>query len=234
MNLRLLTYNIHGCKDVYGCDSEKNLLEIIQSVDADIVALQEVERHDKPDLDFLERINALGYTKIIYGKTMRRSDCDYGNLLLIRGERVRATSRVYVNFSNEPRGLVLAHFNKGPMRIQVANTHLGLKASERKSQAEELIAALSELSESPSPQLTILLGDLNEWLPSRAYFQRLCTSFEYKTEVRTFPSRLPIFALDRVFIRGPLLNVAPLRIGHKHMTTASDHRPLALELTTLT
>jgi endonuclease/exonuclease/phosphatase family metal-dependent hydrolase len=104
------------------------------------------------------------------------------------------------------------------------NTHLGLKKRERETQLKTIIQLLNRESAVP----TLLAGDFNEW-------KRMIVSHplrELEREINmvpyqgTFPARLPLFPLDRIFYRG---NIHLLDF-HVHKSSlsriASDHLPL--------
>jgi endonuclease/exonuclease/phosphatase family metal-dependent hydrolase len=100
----------------------------------------------------------------------------------------------------------------------------------RKRQAERLAAFLA--SEVPPGAPTIVAGDFNDWgerldpLMTRAGLQRARCATPLP---RTFPSRLPLFALDRFYIRG--LRCLRLQAARgPAWVRMSDHLPLIAEL----
>ena len=72
----------------------------------------------------------------------------------------------------------------------------------------------------------VLLGDVNEWFPAASALRRLHARFGRGRGVRTFPSRRPLLALDRVWVQPR----AALTAVHAHRSplarVASDHLPL--------
>jgi len=85
----------------------------------------------------------------------------------------------------------------------------------------------------PPDDLVVLAGDFNDWGerlggPIRAMGLR-CAEYAGSPPQRTFPSRLPLFSLDRIYARG-------LRCVGTHVPRGpvwarmSDHLPLVAEL----
>lgn len=225
--MRILTYNIHGCVGLDFREDPKRILEIIRDANADIVGLQEVYHHDALDRSFLRALEELPYATVIYGKTMRKTSADYGNLLLLRDEPENIERIELPSNGGEPRGAIIAdtHCDGKPLRIIV--THLSLGFSQRKRQTAALLKHLPP--ESPDTRC-ILMGDLNEWLPVLPYFRKFCSHFDIISSSRTFPVRPTLIALDRIALRGSFRDCR-FRVGDSPAAKiASDHRPLIAEV----
>jgi endonuclease/exonuclease/phosphatase family metal-dependent hydrolase len=72
----------------------------------------------------------------------------------------------------------------------------------------------------------VVLGDINEWLPLSRPLRWLNALLGHSPRERTFPSRWPLFALDRVWVRP---RHALLAFGAHHSplaVQASDHLPV--------
>jgi endonuclease/exonuclease/phosphatase family metal-dependent hydrolase len=114
-------------------------------------------------------------------------------------------------------------------RIQVVATHLGLRPGERSRQARLLLERL----EGSSVDLSALLGDLNEWQLWGGALGWLRRRFRDSRgpAPRTYPARLLLFALDRIWVRpaDALLGVQAHRTRLARL--ASDHLPLKAFLT---
>lgn len=73
-----------------------------------------------------------------------------------------------------------------------------------------------------------MLGDFNE--PFRSVgLGRLVESFRLREPEATYPSRVPLLALDRM-AHSPDLSLRPLPIPWKKGVQVSDHLPLLAEL----
>ena len=105
--------------------------------------------------------------------------------------------------------------------LRIVATHLGLRPVERRLQVRRL------LDEFDTPRMpVVLMGDINEWLVWGRPLRWLTSHFKPAQAPPTFPSRRPVFALDRIWMhpRWRLLRV------HAHRSrlarVASDHLPL--------
>ncbi len=92
----------------------------------------------------------------------------------------------------EPRRAIAARILSDQGEVKVIATHLGLSIHERHAQAH----ALAELVQ---PTRTLVLGDFNDWFwvkSVRGVLARICP---VRTRLRTFPARLPLMRLDRIY-----------------------------------
>jgi endonuclease/exonuclease/phosphatase family metal-dependent hydrolase len=109
------------------------------------------------------------------------------------------------------------------MRIIAA--HLGLLRRSRSQQAGALLEATHTVV-----RPTVLLGDLNEWWLWGRPVRWLHAQFRRTPAPRTFPSRLPMFALDRLWVR-PRSLLQRLAVHRSPLARiASDHLPLVATL----
>lgn len=81
----------------------------------------------------------------------------------------------------------------------------------------------------------IIAGDFNDWKLRGNRTLRLQRDLHEAFErhhgllARTYPARLPLLALDRIYLRNAESH-APRILGHKPWTHLSDHLPLAVEV----
>jgi len=197
----------------------------IRSLDADIIALQEVD--GAPGLRTVSiqmtDLAAAGHYLAIPGPTMIRSARSYGNALLTRLEIERVQRFDLSLPEREPRGLIDACLRTpGGQRLRCVATHLGLSARERRQQIKTLLGVLQDGWGGP----LVLMGDFNAWAPfSRVErtFSRLVGS---SPRPRSFPAGFPLLALDRIWIH-PSELLVELRAEKTPLTRqASDHLPL--------
>src|SRR5690606_7371943 len=106
VRLVVATYNIHRCVGTDGRLDESRVERVLRELDADIIALQEVETVADGGLDLLARFaHDTGMTAIA-GSTMSRAEADYGNALLSRLP-VRGSERHDISVArHEPRGAI--------------------------------------------------------------------------------------------------------------------------------
>lgn len=221
--LSVATWNVHGFVGADGRRDLPRVLEILRSLEADVIALQEVDA-GKGEVDAFETLGPELGLAAIAGPTLSRSGGPYGNLLLTR-HPVRHLAKVDLSQPGcEPRGAIDACIEMEGMPVRVLATHLGLRRHERSRQALALCRAL-DLREKGA-RLRVLLGDLNEWMrPLGATgLAPLVRRFARRTRQRTFPARAPVFALDRVLVGGgDAVELRARVVGGRRVRAASDH-----------
>lgn len=228
--IEVASYNVHGGVGTDGRFMPKRVAGVLNEIAADIIALQEVESRTT-GFDMLRFLAEHTGYHAIPGPTLVRPDGEYGNALLTRFAPL-STRRLDLSVPRrEPRGAIDAmlactvsegeHF---PLRVIA--THLGLWPKERRLQVKRLLSSLREQPGVP----TVLLGDVNEWFLWGRPLRWLHAYFERAPHVATFPSRLPVFALDRIWSspRAVLVSVASHR--SELARCASDHLPLVSRL----
>jgi len=227
MTVRLViaSYNIHGGVGLDRRFVPRRIADVLAELAADIVALQEVESR-ATGFDMLGYLrDATGYAAVA-GPTLVRADGDFGNALLTRLP-IRRVRLIDLNVDRrEPRGAIDARLEADGMPLRVVATHLGLRPAERREQVQRLLIELRGATDAP----TILAGDLNEWFLWGRPLRWLHGHFGETPARATFPSSLPLFALDRLWtapadaLRGVRAHASRLA---RH---ASDHLPLVAEL----
>ncbi|HLO64437.1 MAG TPA: hypothetical protein VK165_15875, partial [Azonexus sp.] len=107
--------------------------------------------------------------------------------------------------------------------IRVFVTHLGLRPAERRYQVRRMLELIAEV---PADQAVVVLGDINEWLPVGRPLRWMHALLGQAPAERSFPARLPVFALDRVWVRPywALLAFGTHRTAGARI--ASDHLPV--------
>jgi endonuclease/exonuclease/phosphatase family metal-dependent hydrolase len=105
-------------------------------------------------------------------------------------------------------------------------THLGLRPGERRRQVRQLLA----LCESTTAAISVLLGDLNEWLLWGRPLRWLRRYFAAIPQPRTYPARFPLFALDRIRVHPRSALTAIAVYNSPAARVASDHLPLMAEV----
>jgi len=225
--LTLVTYNIHRCIGRDGHFSPDRVAKVLKPLQADFIALQEVETRNEGGLNLLQKFSEeTGMTEIVTGPTLYRSDSAYGNALLSR-HRLQDYHTIDISHpGREPRGCisVTAHINRH--RIHLMATHLGLRPAERRAQVRSL---LSELEQQPA-DISILMGDLNEWFLWGRPLRWLHHHFTRTSAPRSFPTWLPMLSLDRIWVdpRASLRSIYQIKTPLAR--AASDHLPIAATL----
>jgi endonuclease/exonuclease/phosphatase family metal-dependent hydrolase len=140
----------------------------------------------------------------------------------VRGKRITDLSWR----GREPRGAIAIDLDCGGTDLRVVATHLGLRPAERRDQVQQLLHLFRERPDDHS----VLLGDLNEWFLWGRPLRRLHRHFKATPSIATFPSFMPVLALDRVWAhpRAMLKKVSVHRTALARR--ASDHLPLVADL----
>jgi endonuclease/exonuclease/phosphatase family metal-dependent hydrolase len=247
--LRVATYNIH--KGVRGMGLAKRL-EIhnlglgIEALDADLVFLQEVrlanriEARDFPDtyigwprVPQADYLAPEGY-EVAYRTNATTRYGEHGNALLSRwplddvvGHRDVSDHRF------EQRGVLHVRVNWNGVKVHAIVAHFGLMHAGRVRQVQRLARFIE--TEVPADELLIVGGDFNDWAtkldaPMRELgLGRAMAGLGGAGRVNTFPSRLPVFSMDRIYTRG-LECVSTLVPHGAAWARMSDHLPLVAEL----
>ncbi|MDQ3118078.1 MAG: endonuclease/exonuclease/phosphatase family protein [Verrucomicrobiota bacterium] len=237
--LRVATYNVHGCVGMDRKRSEARIAEVITSLAADVVALQELDlgRVRSAGVDQAQLLAAqLGWHPL-FEPAMRNGDEQYGNAIISRYPltRVRALELPGHGswYCREKRIALWARAETEIGPVQIVNTHFALGRAERFLQAKFLAESLGAL---PPNEPLVLLGDFNSLPGSRSigvirnHLRSARALFPSAGPCRTFPTRFPSVAVDHIFMNESL-DVASLSVPRSSVSrVASDHYPLVTDL----
>ena len=226
MVLRIATYNIHRCVGCDGVEAPERIAAVLQDINADVTALQEVAFDPSGPKNILANLARSMDAQAIAGPTLLEKKGRYGNAILSRlvPERV---DRLDISVpGREPRGVLAVTLRLNGSSIRIVTTHLGLRPRERRYQIRRLLPLLDD----PQADVTILLGDFNEWLLWGRPLRWVNRRFGSLPAPATFPSRRPLLALDRIWV-DPADRLISLH-HHRHVSTAvaSDHLPLVAQV----
>jgi endonuclease/exonuclease/phosphatase family metal-dependent hydrolase len=226
MELKLASYNIHACIGTDGHFDPFRIVDVIREMDADIIALQEVEHHMVNDIDLLDFIAQQTGMIGIAGPTMFRESRHYGNAVL---SKYPLSSHELIDLSlapHEPRGAIQLRLEIEQHQLVIMTTHFGLKPTERQYQVEKLLSRLGE----HEVDTAVLMGDLNEWFIWGSTLRRLKAYFDTTPAKKSFPSFFPIFALDRIWVH-PRQHLLSLDVHKTALAKkASDHLPVVARI----
>lgn len=224
--LRVASYNVHIGIGRDGRYLPQRILQVLQELDADIIALQEVQLGEG-GFDMLSYLaGEMGY-HAVPGPTLRHPvNGAYGNALLTR-HGVCSIRHIDLSYPRrEPRAALDVALDCKGSALRVIATHLGLRPAERRAQIKKLLIAFEHDPVMP----TVLAGDLNEWFLWGRPSRWLHAYFKPTPAPKTFPSGHPVFALDRIWMR-PRRLLTGVRVHASALArVASDHLPLIGEL----
>ncbi|MFB0612991.1 endonuclease/exonuclease/phosphatase family protein [Aurantiacibacter poecillastricola] len=226
MQLTFASYNIH--KGV-GSDRRRDpgrILRVLEELDADIVALQEVDhrfgsRRAVLDREELEE----GGWSIVSRPTKPASMGWHGNALLVR-ERLEVLDLEAETLPQlEPRGALRARLGVKDRELCITAMHLDLSGLRRKRQFAHLCNA------SRAPGLpAVMLGDCNEWVKPIGGERGLAAHWTMVEPGPSFPARRPLLPLDRV-LHSSHWQVEDAAVHNTALSRkASDHLPIRVTL----
>ncbi len=157
--MKLATYNIHSAVGTDGLASPDRILDVINEMNPDIVALQELASHNRPELNMLEYFASQTGLTPVAGLTLHTLESSYGNAVLTRLP-VTGIRRIDLSVpGHESRGAIDLTLDWHGIRLHLVATHLGLRPRERRQQMRRLL----QLFNTNSADIDVLMGDLNEW-----------------------------------------------------------------------
>jgi endonuclease/exonuclease/phosphatase family metal-dependent hydrolase len=246
--LRVATYNIH--KGVRGVGPRKrleihNLVLGIEALDADLVFLQEVRHFHRaearrfpdthigwPRMPQADYLAPEGYG-VAYRTNAVTRHGEHGNALLSRWPIGDIGHHDVSDHRFEQRGLLHVPVTWQGATVHTIVAHLGLIHSSRVRQVDRMAEFIA--TNVPRDELLVIAGDFNDWgekldAPMRECgLERAAVAGRTEPRVNTFPSRIPVFSLDRIYTRGLrcLALSAPRGASWARM---SDHLPLVADL----
>lgn len=237
MRVRVVTWNIHkgvGSDLRYCMD---RITEVLAACEPDVVALQEAflfhGRHggeEQPAI-LAER---LGLEHRAVGWNVPRRRGVYGNATLSRLP-LGATENICLKWGvKKQRSALYTRVQAQGRPLHLFNVHLGLAHFERKDQMAWVAGHCDTRAGDDEP--VVILGDTNDW-SNRLHRQTLAgsgftcaTGREGRRPHPTYPSWLPVGALDRVYHRGPVRVVDAFPARDALARRASDHLPVIADL----
>jgi endonuclease/exonuclease/phosphatase family metal-dependent hydrolase len=229
-SIRVVTYNIHTCIGVDGRYDPDRIATVLHEINADIACLQEVDAHRRRGrhTDQWAYLGEATGSRVILGAGARDHRRRFGNVILTRFPVLAARSLDLTVAGYEPRGAIDTDLLIGDRVLRVIATHFGLHAAERRLQANRVMSTLGEpLAKNwRAADAVLLMGDLNEWRGRSGAIRLFDRRLGPSAAARTFPSWMPMLALDRIYAEGPavLRDVSVYRSPLARL--ASDHLPL--------
>lgn len=223
MRLRLASYNIRKAVGLDWRRDPGRILQVIDGLDADIVALQEADKRLGP------RPSAIPPKAIARETGLRAVQLPgspvslgwHGNALLVRRDlKIERTDLIELP-GIEPRGSVLVRLVTEAGPLTVVGVHLGLRRRCRQLQFERILETLSEID----LERAVILGDFNEWSPDRG-IEPLLPRFNVVSPGLSFHASQQVAPLDR-FALGPALQLLDMGVETGEVARkASDHLPV--------
>ena len=243
--LRMITFNMH--KGMSPLNRHLRLDDIAQALSLetpDLVFLQEVQGRNLrlalqhaawsplPQHHFLAR--HLGF-RVVYGLNSSYGHGHHGNAILARYPIDSwCNLNISVNHYGD-RGLLHCQLQPPgwPRPVVALCAHLNLFGYDRRKQYRTLAAYIRR--NIPDDLPLILAGDFNDWRgQATRYLAEEAGLMEvhhrlFGSHALSFPARMPMLALDRIYVRG-LKPVSAQVLNQGLWPRLSDHLPLAAAL----
>lgn len=195
--LSVATYNIRKSVGLDWKRQPDRILGVIGEIDADIVALQEVDRRfgrRTSSLAVEHIIETTDYFPVRFGARPTSLGW-HGNTILVRkGGEVLLHRRLQLP-ALEPRGAVMADIAINGLVVRVIGMHLGLVGLWRKRQAIAVLKYLEELEEKLP---TVIMGDLNQWTTEGGALAHFARTHNIVAPGPSFHASRPLLPLDRI------------------------------------
>lgn len=236
--IRAMSFNIHHGVGTDGVLDLQRIADLIEAEAADVVGLQEVDRHWSERSDFVDQAAWLARElnmHVVYGANLDRDPFEpdqprrqYGTAILSAAPILDWDNTFLPRYEgHEQRGLLRARVVVRGVPIQVYNTHLQHNdAAERLEQAE----AIKELIGTPDESV-VLVGDLNALADApeiTTLLDDLVDSWEQAGigDGYTIPSEDPNRRIDYVLTSDDVVARAAAVVT----SNASDHLPVHADL----
>ncbi|HSQ03024.1 MAG TPA: endonuclease/exonuclease/phosphatase family protein [Burkholderiales bacterium] len=243
--LHVATYNIHKGMSMFNRRLViHELRDKLRVLNADVVFLQEVlgthRRHagrhgDWPAEPQYEFLADSVWHDFAYGRNAVYDAGHHGNAILSRFPITRWDNQDISAHRFEQRGLLHCEIGvpgwKEPLHCVCV--HLALTSRGRSRQLERLRQRIERLVPPDAP--LVIAGDFNDWR-YKAPWELACPLNLHEVfeliqgqPARSFPAALPLFRLDRIYVRG--FRVNRVRVHHgQSWRRISDHAALSTTL----
>ena len=242
MRFTVATYNIHkGFSHFNQRMVVHHLRDRLRNIDADIIFLQEVvgvqraaRQHEhwpaKPQHEFLADTD---WQTLPTART-RSTGTAITAMRFFRDTRSAQENNDISTNLIESRGLLHAEMAVPGWseNLHCVCVHLGLFARARRRQVEAVCERIESVVPHAAP--LVLAGDFNDWRdkasdPLAALGVHEVFETLHGRLARTFPARLPILRLDRIYVRGFEVKSTKIHRG-RGWAHLSDHAALAANL----
>ena len=238
--IRVLTLNSHQGFSAHGRHTAlSQIRDGLRAASADLVFLQEVGVADGSEVASAqyEFLADQVWKQHAYGRNAVSTRGHHGNALLSKYPIVSWRNVDVSVGTAEPRGMLHCVLDVPDARqsLHAVCVHLALREPHRRRQVERLLGLMTDGIPADAP--LVIAGDFNDWR-GHAHRQLMqCRALEeihagpHGRPARTFPARLPILRLDRIYVRN--LGHRPLQMPRQPWASLSDHAPLAGEVSFL-
>ncbi|MGZ3272663.1 MAG: endonuclease/exonuclease/phosphatase family protein [Caulobacteraceae bacterium] len=235
-----MTWNVHRCVGVDRRLDVGRVAAVIAQQKPDIVALQELDVC-RPRTGAVDQAHAIAQRlgmSFHFHAAFTVEEERYGDAVLTAAPHrvLKAGGLPTLRIRGlEPRGALWLELELDGRKLQVLNTHLGLVPHEQRAQAVALAGPDWTGARERSDPPLILLGDFNATPHAQAYRTLAARFIDARVQAPgpgrtpTFPSRLPMLAIDHVFFEGKVRATRVQTVSGPLARVASDHLPLVVD-----
>jgi endonuclease/exonuclease/phosphatase family metal-dependent hydrolase len=230
--LRVATYNIHRCRGLDGRTRPDRIAAVLRTIDADVIALQEVIGAGPHGGGHAEELGALLGMGWVMSPARQLRGHHFGNAVLSRHPIAQHLEHDLSWKTCEARRLQRVDIAADGCTLHLYNVHLGTAILERRHQAQKLASIVSD-RHIPGPKLVV--GDFNEWMRGLAtnLLSEKLNSVDlrnYLRRKRTYPGLFPILHLDHIYYAGKV-EILGIELPRTRLSlVASDHLPLVADV----
>jgi len=227
--LKVASYNIRKSVGLDWKRQPDRILAVISEIDADIVALQEVDRRfgrRTSSLSVDHITEATAYVPVRFGARPTSLGWHGNTILARKGAEVLLHRQIHLP-ALEPRGAVMADIAIKGIVVRVIGMHLGLVGLWRRRQAEAVLDYLEKLEEKLP---TVIMGDLNEWSTEGGVLRHFAATHNIVAPGPSFHASRPMLPLDRIITDLDFDVKAAGVHTSARARRASDHLPIWADL----
>lgn len=227
MKLTFASYNIHKAVGTDGRRDADRIITVLREVNADIIALQEVDRRFGQRASVLPRVllDDTQWRPLPVAKGPRSLGW-HGNALLVRRDIDCVEAHAMELPTLEPRGAVMADLLCEGRRLRILGAHLDISGLRRRDQIQALVKG----SKAGDPCPTVIMGDFNQWGRLTGAMQAFGVAWQLIAPGPSYPAQRPLARLDRI-VASSHWDFRGAGVHHSAMAAqASDHLPIWAEL----
>lgn len=235
--IRVAVYNTHWCTGIDGVSSPQRIAEVLKSLNADVIALNEIDRNYDPRSNYEDQLQIIAdalemnyqFQKTTWKSAIPASGNkprEFGHAILSKLPIEFLDARIFDTYSTHYHGLLEAKIVVKDQPILFYVTHLDTDPSTLHAQSMQLKRWMEEREGTK-----ILMGDLNavpEDLSIRYVKNGMVDAFENEPNAFTFKSNNPTIRIDYI------LGSSDVEFANSNVvkTLASDHFPIVTEFKT--
>jgi endonuclease/exonuclease/phosphatase family metal-dependent hydrolase len=243
--LKLLTVNTHkGFSAFNRRFMLHDLRDAVREESADLVFMQEVQgshaghsaRYENwPQQPHYEFLADSIWSEYAYGRNAVYEEGHHGNALMSKFPILKYQNHDVSIWGPEQRGMLhcVLQVPETGQELHAICVHLGLAESHRQQQLIRLCDLVDEVVPEDAP--LFVAGDFNDWrqrahriLLQRAGLKEIFSELQGRS-ARTFPARVPVLSLDRIYYRNAEA-LKSQRLSSPPWSRLSDHIALSAEV----